>query len=159
MRVLHAGCGHEPLPAFFSDADEVRLDADPSVNPHVVASMTALGDIGEFDVVYCSHAVEHLLPDDAMTALREFRRVLKDGGYALVIVPDCQGIEPTFDNLPGMNVSGHELLYGKLDTSNPFMQHKTGFIASTLEAALRQAGFKATTKRGNDYNLIGVGVK
>lgn len=135
------------------------MDADPSVKPTVVASMTDMGEIGSFDAIWCSHALEHLNPSDVIRALREFHRVLKDGGYATIIVPDCEGIEPTFDPLPGIGVSGHDLLYGMLDTSNPFMVHKTGFISATLESALSQAGFKANTQRGNDYNLIGIGIK
>jgi SAM-dependent methyltransferase len=38
-----------------------------------------------FDVVYCSHVLEHV-PDDRR-AMRECRRVLKHGGYAVMVVP------------------------------------------------------------------------
>jgi predicted SAM-dependent methyltransferase len=38
-----------------------------------------------FDVVYCSHVLEHV-PDDRR-ALREFRRILAPGGYAVLLVP------------------------------------------------------------------------
>jgi SAM-dependent methyltransferase len=157
-RFLHAGCGTYPLP--FPDCDEVRLDADASVKPDILGSMTELGEIGEFDGVYCSHALEHLHPQDALRALREFRRVLKPGGFVTIIVPDLEGVTPTFDLLPGMPISGHDLVYGLLDTHNPLMMHRTGFVAATLHGALEQAGFRdVISKRLEHYNLLGIGIK
>jgi len=38
-----------------------------------------------FDVIYCSHVLEHVSDDRA--ALRELHRVLKPGGWALIMVP------------------------------------------------------------------------
>ena len=38
-----------------------------------------------FDVIYCSHVLEHV-PDDRK-AMREFRRVLKRGRWAILLVP------------------------------------------------------------------------
>jgi SAM-dependent methyltransferase len=39
----------------------------------------------EFDIVICSHVLEHV-PDDAR-AMREIRRILKPGGHALLLTP------------------------------------------------------------------------
>ena len=38
-----------------------------------------------FDVILCSHVLEHV--DDDRQAMREFFRVLKPGGWALLLVP------------------------------------------------------------------------
>ena len=40
---------------------------------------------GYFDVIYCSHVLEHVTDD--MKALREFFRVLKPDGWAILLVP------------------------------------------------------------------------
>jgi hypothetical protein len=40
---------------------------------------------GHFDVIYCSHVLEHV-PDDRK-AMREFHRVLRDDGWAALMVP------------------------------------------------------------------------
>lgn len=40
---------------------------------------------GFFDVIFCSHVLEHV-PDDRR-AMREFLRVLKPGGWAILLVP------------------------------------------------------------------------
>jgi ubiquinone/menaquinone biosynthesis C-methylase UbiE len=38
-----------------------------------------------FDVIYCSHVLEHVVED--RQALREFYRVLKPNGWAILLVP------------------------------------------------------------------------
>ena len=40
---------------------------------------------GTFDIVYCSHVLEHV-PDD-QKAMREFHRILKPSGWAIFMVP------------------------------------------------------------------------
>jgi len=47
-----------------------------------------------FDVIYCSHVLEHV-PDDRR-AMAELRRVLRPGGWALVVVPVFG--EATYEN-------------------------------------------------------------
>ena len=40
---------------------------------------------GQFDIVYCSHVLEHVSED--RKAIRELWRVLRNGGLAIVLVP------------------------------------------------------------------------
>lgn len=47
-----------------------------------------------FNVIYCSHVLEHV-PDDKK-AMREFYRVLKPGGWAILLVPILDG--PTYED-------------------------------------------------------------
>lgn len=67
----------------------VRIDFDPEADSRAVdvsASLTHLPfQNAIFDLVVCYHVLEHI-PDDA-AAMREMRRVLTDGGLALVQVP------------------------------------------------------------------------
>ena len=93
--VLHVGCGHNPLPAWFAVFDEVRLDIDPSCEPDIIANMMSMGEIGPFDALYCSHALEHLYPHEVPVALAEFRRVLAPNSPVVVFVPDLEGISAT----------------------------------------------------------------
>lgn len=163
--MLHAGCGETSLPAWLMGHDEVRLDIDPAVGPDIVASFTDLGAIGPFDLIYCSHALEHLHPGDVAKALREFHRVLTPGGRAVVYVPDLEDVKPTEDVLfvsPGGPITGRDLYYGKADLvgENPHMAHRTGFVAESLEAAFYAAGFaKVATARIPFHNLLAGAVK
>ena len=165
MRVLHAGSGHEPLPAYLGDVagDVVTLDIDPRCDPSIVGDIRDLGDIGRFDVVYCSHAIEHLSWSDVDRALREFRRVLLPGGFLVVFVPDLEGVRPTEEVLyvsPAGPICGLDMYWGhrgRVDAGDTAMMHRTGFVAETLEHKLRAAGFETVVvKRIPHYNLVGV---
>lgn len=163
--ILHVGCGGEPLPPWLGEHDEVRLDIDPQHKPDIVASMTDMGDIGQFDVVYNSHSLEHLYPHDVPVALGEFWRVLRPGGVAILLVPDLEDVRATEDVLyvaPAGPMTGLDLIYGcrRLIPTMPFMAHHTGFTADTLRAAMEAAGFSGVrTIRGLDHNLTGAGFK
>jgi SAM-dependent methyltransferase len=47
-----------------------------------------------FDVIYCSHVLEHV--SDDRKAIREFYRILKSGGWAVLLVPIT--VEQTFED-------------------------------------------------------------
>jgi ubiquinone/menaquinone biosynthesis C-methylase UbiE len=163
--LLHVGCGSDVLPEWASGFVETRLDVCPDYSPHIVANMTAMGEIGEYDAVLCSHALEHLPPHEVGTALSEFLRVLRAGGHAIVFVPDLEGVTPTEETLfvsPAGPISGIDLMYGYRPSlaEFPYMAHRTGFVQDTLHKAIKDAGFsKVETKRLSNYALMGVGVK
>lgn len=157
--VLHVGCGGERITdGPLSRYAETRLDIDPNMAPDIVASMTDMGDIGPFDMVYSSHSLEHLTAADVDLALAEFLRVLKPGGGVLIFVPDVEGVEPTDDVLyeaPCGPITGRNLIFGLEIPSQPYMRHLTGFVRDTLEQALTKAGFSDVfVKRIDCHNLI-----
>lgn len=163
--ILHAGCGNAPLPDWI-DGTETRLDIDGQHSPDIIASMTDLGEIGPFDSIYCSHALEHLYPHEAVRALEEFRRVLRTGGVAWIVVPNLDGIKPTFEPIyetaDGRPITGFHMFYGdpELIRSNPYMAHHSGFLPATLDQALRAARFATVhIVRHSNHNLIGIGIK
>lgn len=160
---MHAGCGQEPLPEWFPPCQEVRLDACADCGPDIVASITDMGDVGEFDIVYCSHVLEHVYPHEVHTAVSEFHRVLKPGGKAVIIVPDLEGVSATEDVLyvsPAGPISGLDLMYGmrQLIENNPFMAHHCGFVSETLRGSMQQFS-QVHIKRMVCNNLMGIGVK
>jgi len=163
--VLHPGCGREPLPEWMGEAAETRLDIDAHCEPDVVASITDMGDIGEFDYVYTSHTLEHLYQYDVDKALSEFKRVLKPGGSAIIFVPDVEGVTCNNETLyesPAGPICGLDLYYGltRYVEMNEHYAHHTAFVRETLEAALERAGFdRVLVKRMPCHNLMGVGIK
>lgn len=163
--LLHIGAGSNKLPDWLNTFRETRLDINADCKPDVIASMVDIGDIGTFDCVFCQHALEHLYPHEVPIALSEFQRVLNEGGMLILFVPDLEDVKPDdtvlFESDAG-NISGLDLYYGFRPAlkDNPHMAHKTGFISSTLEKALNDAGFtKVETKRLFPHNLMGIGVK
>jgi hypothetical protein len=64
-----------------------------------------------FDVVYCSHVLEHV-PNDRR-AMREFRRVLKPNGWAILQVPITAGI--TFEDPAVITPEERERFFGQYD--------------------------------------------
>ena len=89
------------------------LSADLS-NPHAMVRMD-ISDIqcpdNTFDVIYCSHVLEHV-PDDRK-ALREFWRVLKIGGWAILQVPITS--DETFEDPTITSPKERERLFGQHD--------------------------------------------
>ena len=163
--VLHVGCGRDPLPAWLTDYDEVRLDIDPGVEPHIVASMLDMGDIGGFDVVFSSHALEHVYPHEVPVALGEFHRVLKPGGIVAIMVPNLDGVKPDEEVLyesPAGPVCGLDMFYGmsRLIKDAPYMAHHSGFVPATLAGAMTAAGFTDVTAQALEHwTLFGSGRK
>jgi glycosyltransferase involved in cell wall biosynthesis len=160
-QVLHVGCGPKratKLHATFRSPEwsELRLDLDPDVKPDVVASITDMSVVKSetMDAVWSSHNLEHLYPHEVPVALREFWRVIKPGGFALVTLPDLRQVARLIadDKLddeayssPAGPIAPLDILYGhrpQLAHGNLFMAHRTGFTAKTLEMALRAAGFQ-----------------
>lgn len=164
--LLHVGCGGDPIPQWAEGKyKEVRLDICDDHKPDIVASMTNMGDIGQFESVFCSHALEHIMPHEVALALKEFYRVLKPGGFALVFVPDLEDVKATEDVLfeaPCGPIAGLDLIYGLRSLLHvlPHMAHRTGFIAATLKKAFEDAGFsQVIVERKDNYNLMAVAAK
>jgi predicted SAM-dependent methyltransferase len=126
--------------------------------------MRDLGDIGSFDVVYCSHALEHLTLTDGDKALSEFRRVLRDGGAVMIMVPDLQDVKPTQEVVyqsPMGPITGHDMYYGyHCGEENEFMRHRCGYVQETLHKKLEDAGFHGVAvKRIAGFNLLATGIR
>lgn len=157
---LHVGCGPArkgPRTYGFDTPDwsEIRLDIDPSVEPDVVASLTDMSAVQSqsADAIFSSHNIEHLYPHEVPVALSEFRRVLKDDGYAVITCPDVQSIAQ-FIAQNGIDAVAYQsgmgpitpldMLYGhnaSLARGNLYMAHRTAFTRNSLARAIKRAGF------------------
>ncbi len=176
--VLHVGCGMQrpgALHEVFSKGDwkEVRLDINPDVKPDIVASITDMSPVEteSVDAVWSSHNLEHLFSHEVPVALREFYRVLKPGGFALVTMPNLQAVakhvaqgnlEDTLFVSPAGPIAALDIIFGhraSVLSGNHFMAHKTGFTAHTLGQKFRDVGFIKVQVKEEGYNLWAVGHK
>ena len=176
--VLHVGCG--PYQAkklhttFHTDEwQELRLDIDPGVKPDIVANITNMSRVGtaSVDAVWSSHNLEHLFAHEVPIALKEFCRVLKPGGFALITLPDLQRateaisqgkLEETLYTSGSGPIAALDVLYGhrrSIQAGNQYMAHRTGFIADTLKKKLLEAGFERVTVDRAKVDLWAKGYK
>jgi SAM-dependent methyltransferase len=92
-----------------------------------------------FDVIYCSHVLEHV-PDDRK-AMREFYRVLKQNGWAILLVPITA--DRTVENPAIVDPTERLRIYGQED-------HVRRYGPDFVER-LRGVGFLVKTNRVADY--------
>ena len=88
LSLLNLGCGQRFHPAW------INLDlhpAHPSIRRWDVTQPLPFED-ASFDGVYHSHLLEHLPREQALSFLRECRRVLKRGGILRVAIPNLEEI-------------------------------------------------------------------
>ncbi len=89
------------------------IPADPSVQPLDITKIDA--EDGAFDIVLCNHVLEHV-PDDAR-AMRELRRVLAPGGFAILQTPYSDKLDRSIEDawISGSDDRTRQLLFGLRD--------------------------------------------
>jgi SAM-dependent methyltransferase len=179
-RVLNVGCGvrsPEKLHTAFHARgwNEVRLDIDRDVEPDIVSSIVDMRDAvadESYDALWSSHNIEHLFAHEAPLALREFRRVLRRDGFALITCPDLMSIArlvvlgrftETIYASPAGPIGVADMLWGHaaaIASGNTFMAHRTGYTAESLGELLIASEFaEAWVFAGSHYDLWAVGLR
>ena len=85
-----------------------------------------------FDVIYCSHVLEHVPAD--RKGMREFYRVLKPGGWAILAVPILR--EKTFEDPTVTSPEERARVFGQFDHVRAY--------GNDLKDRLEEAGFQVT---------------
>jgi SAM-dependent methyltransferase len=132
---------------FQSDVEYRSCDLHmPHVDDRVdVADMACYAN-ARFDVVICSHVLEHV-PED-LKAMRELRRVLATDGVALLLVPISM-LNKGVDEAPDVSDEAERWRrFGQGD-------HVRIYSREPFEARLTRAGFKVSrfTPAGNPFGL------
>lgn len=169
---LHVGCGSAgkgSTTAGFAGPDwqEIRLDINPAVLPDIIGTTTDMSMVESesVDALFSSHNIEHLYAHEVPLALREFMRVLKPYGFAVITCPDLQSVAALIaaDKLTDtayVSAAGPiaplDMVYGhraSVASGNLYMAHKCGFTKKVLGATLMECGFRhaATSERGAPY--------
>lgn len=177
--LLHVGCGaYRPnaLPEEFCTEEwtEIRLDIDPDVQPDIIGTiidLTAVPD-NSVDAVYSSHNLEHIYHYQVPIALKEFKRVLKPNGFAMIRVPDMQKAaewvvrgemeNPAIYESPAGPIAAIDMFYGLgkfVAEGNEFMAHKTGFTVKNLQTKLLEADFNNLNIVRTFFEIVAVGYK
>lgn len=171
--ILHVGPGHRSngarLPATFQTPDwqEIRLDIDPANEPDIVGSMLDMAAMADssVDALYSAHNIEHVHAHEVPDVLKEFLRVLKPDGFAVITCPDLQSVcalvaedkltDAAYQSPAGL-ITPLDILYGHgtaLAAGHHYMAHKCGFTLKTLTTALHSAGFAASAGKRRTREL------
>ena len=168
--LLHVGCASlniSDLKGFNNDKwAEIRFDIDENRNPDIIGTIVDLSlvETGSVDAVYSAYNLDHIYPHEVPIALKEFFRVLKNDGIAIIKCPDIQSVceaigkdklLETFYQSPVGPISPIDILFGNrkaIAKGNEFMAKKGGFTYSVLDGALNQAGF--VTRYGGRVKMV-----
>jgi SAM-dependent methyltransferase len=161
--------GNARIPAFFKDWKQTRVDIDPATKPDLLASIADLSAIptGTMDAVWSAHSLEHLYAHEVPLALAEFRRVLRNTGFACIVIPDLQAIaewiatdrlfETIYQSVAGP-VTAHDMIWGfspAIANGNTAMAHRCGFTPTPFIRILTDAGFaEVQVRRKNTLELV-----
>ena len=173
-RVLNAGSG--PIggdlfhPAFDRSLwTELRMDIDPRNAPDYVASICDMSGViedGSFDAIWSSHCIEHLHDHEVLPVLREFKRILREDGFAIVACPNMDAIakllvSEDIELIAYLSPAGPirllDMIFGhspSIEAGHVHMAHRTGFTADRLGRLATRAGFaEARVLEGENYDL------
>src|SRR5208337_259121 len=160
-RILNAGSGPigvGVLPPAFDRSlwTEMRMDIDSRNAPDYVASICDMRGViedGSFNAVWSSHRIEHLHDHEVFPALREFKRILREDGFAIVTCPSMDAIakllvSEDIESIAYLSPAGPirllDMIFGhsrSIEAGQTFMTHKTGFTADRMGRLATSAGF------------------
>ena len=174
--LLHVGCASlniSDLKGFNNDKwAEIRFDIDENRNPDIIGTIVDLSlvETGSVDAVYSAYNLDHIYPHEVPIALKEFFRVLKNDGIAIIKCPDIQSVceaigkdklLDVFYQSPVGPITPIDILFGNrkaIAKGNEFMAKKGGFTYSVLDGALHQAGFVVRyggrIKNGRELSVV-----
>ena len=176
-QVLNAGSGplrNNPLHPALATPEwrEVQIDIDRRAAPDLVGSFTDMRGIVEdaqFDAIWSSHSIEHLHDHEVLPAFREFRRVLRPDGFAIVTCPNMHAVAKLLatkdiDSVVYVSPAGPirilDMIFGhsrSIKSGQVYMSHNTGFTIERLGRLATKAGFaEARVMEGDTYDLWAV---
>jgi SAM-dependent methyltransferase len=142
LKVLDAGSGYDqtPVKTFFPNSTITRLDINKEVKPDIVHDLTKPFPKkyhGQFDVVFCSHILEHIDRLKVIEAMKYLATALKPGGEMWVLVPSLEWAAREILNHRNYTaVQG--LLYGS--QNDPWQYHKCAFTLPLLRDLMTKHG-------------------
>jgi SAM-dependent methyltransferase len=112
-------------------------DLDPTVGELQLDITDMKLPEASFDAIFCSHVMEHV--DDDAAAMRELHRVLKPGGWVIVMVPLDTDRAHTYENRSITSAADREREFRQSD--------HVRLYAPDIADRLTAAGFEVTTER------------
>ena len=135
---LHLGCGERFLEGYI----HIDLAEFEHIDYKIPVNNLSIFDDNSIDEIYASHVIEYFDRDEVKELLKEWKRVLRDGGILRIAVPNFSKLIQVYKNSGDLqNILGP--LYGKwsIDETNK-IYHKTVYDKQSLSTVLKEAEFK-----------------
>lgn len=160
MKILDIGSGVTNGPErAWTEAEVYRMDIDDEMHPDYIHDITKplpKEVKGQFDIVYCSHILEHISWRDVIGTLKNISEAAKPGGELCIIVPDITwACRQVLEGKYTLGVVG--VLYG--GQHNKWQYHNTGFTKETLAQMLKAIGWTVTRWKIEQFIVIMNGVR
>jgi len=136
---LHIGCGKKYIPGY------KHLDVIDFEHVDFVCDTRKLTMIEDASVseIYACHILEHVERSEVVDVLKEWHRVLQEGGILRVAVPDFESIVVEYQEKKDL-YRFQGLLYGGQTYDYNF--HHVAFDFAVLKTFLAKAGFSEITR-------------
>lgn len=134
-----------------SNLDYISADLDSPLAMVNVDIINILYDDNSFDVILCSHVLEHVIDD--REAMKELFRVLKPGGWAILLVPLSNESDKTFEDPSIESPRDREHIFGQKDHVRIYGRdykdrlEKAGFTVK-VDGYVRELGDDKIKKHG-----------
>ncbi|NJL53764.1 class I SAM-dependent methyltransferase [bacterium] len=159
--LLNVGSGgHSALPRLQLNTDEWTethfdvMDVGPGSVVGTILELDSYFPSQMFDVVVCSHMLEHIDPWNVSKVLNAMKRVIRRNGQVVVIVPDIEeaarAIVETHSAITEMYktedrtpITARDMIYGfdkAIQEDADAMRHRCGFTMNDLAAVALTSG-------------------
>lgn len=152
---------------------EIRFDCDQRVKPDILGRLDKFEGVadGSIDTVYAPQLIQRFPLPGVPLILREMMRVLKEGGRAVISVPNAQiaaahlannhPFQPLYETKLGP-ITPFDLLYGLrggIAQGENHYQHRSGFTYEQIGLLLRDTGFTNIAVQRKGYEITAVGFR
>lgn len=165
--VLNVGSGGLKISQQVDTADllyyrEISLDIDKKFNPDIVADIHNISHIPDkfVNVVYTSHMIEHIHFFKVPSVIKEFLRIVKDGGLVRIITPNMSKVAEKLQSgdlldvlyeSQGGPITSMDILYGSRyhthKHNQDYMAHKCGFTDKVFRKLATENNFNLNIKK------------
>ena len=142
-RILNFGCGNHYVAAVNSDLFSPHRYLRRRKRPDLYLSGLNVpkGTLESFDAIVCEHVLEHMLPHQADTVLRNLRRMLKTGGKLQISVPSLDTMVECGTSTAHVNVTqANDMIYRY---GHRFMHNEDSVCALLINAGFRDAAMNS----------------
>lgn len=139
---LHLGCGERYLEGYI----HIDLGDYDHIDYQIPVDDLSVFENNSINEIYASHVIEYFDRDEVKTLLKEWNRVLVDGGVLRLAVPNFENLIKVYE-LTGSIDDILGPLYGKWNAINETtIYHKTVYDKESLTKVLEDATFKEVKK-------------